>query len=386
MKKLLLLLSFFALFFLVVATPLTYAATKPATSSLLTKNETVNHDYLVAKDNVTISGTVNGDVYAAGGNLNIDGTINGDLLVAGGNITISGVVKNDVRVAGGDITFTNAKVGGNVTALGGQIDIDDTTSIAGSLTGTGGKYKVMGHIGKGVTLGAGQATFGNSIGGDVNAGVGQLSFLPKAQVSGNVNYWSDNEASFAGSASVSGTVKQYPPNNNHVNSRAITTGILGTIFFVKIADILVLLIVGLLLFALFPIYFKNASVYITTHFWMAALIGLIAIIITPIIIGLLFFTVIGIPLAIFLMVVYLFALWIARIFPILAIGQFVFTKSGRKTNPGWAYVVGLVIFIILELIPIVSTITDILVLLTGFGTLLSLKRNYYTNLRTKKLI
>jgi hypothetical protein len=244
----------------------------------------------------------------------------------------------------------------------------------------------MGHIGKGVTIAGGQAIFGDSIGGDVNAGVGQLSFLPKAQVLGNVMYWSDNKASFAGSASVSGTVKQYPPTNNQVNSKAITAGILGTIFFVKIADILVLLVVGLLLFALFPIYFKNASAYTTTHFWMAALIGLIAIIITPIIIGLLFFTVIGIPLAIFLLVVYLFALWIARIFPILVLGQFVFSKTGNKANNGWAYVVGLVIFIILELIPIVSTITDILVLLTGFGTLLSLKKDYYTKLRTKKLI
>jgi cytoskeletal protein CcmA (bactofilin family) len=387
MKKILFITLGFLTLLTVIFTPAALAQQKQKTESILPKNAVINQDYLTAKDNVRISGTVNGDVYAAGGNIDVDGTINGDLLVAGGNITITGVVKNDIRVAGGDITITNAKVGGSVTAVGGQIEIDKSTTIAGSLVGTGGRYKLLGPIGKGVTLAGGQAIFGNSVGGNVMAGIGQLSFLPNTNVNGNVYYWSDNKAQFSGTASVSGAVKQYPPsNNNRDNSKAITAGILGTLFLIKLTDIIALLIVGLLLIALLPVYSQNAAAFISSHFVLSLLVGFLGIIITPVIIMLLVFTVIGIPLGILLLILFLATLWFARIFALLALGKFVMGKINSRTGNGWALVAGVIIYCILQIIPIVSFFTDILVALSGFGTFLTLKRNYYTNLRKKKLI
>lgn len=382
MKKVLLFIFSFLLF-LVLPLPLFAQQIK---QTVLLKNQTINRDYLVANNNVRISGTINGDAYAAGGNITVDGTVNGDLIASGGNILITGVVKNDVRVAGGNVTFSHAIIGGNITTLGGQILVDSSSQISGSMVGAGGEINILAPIGKGATLGGGQVNIANTINGDVTAGVGQLSFGNDSKVNGNVAYWSNNRAILSEGATISGSIKQYlPPQQNNKNAQK-TAAVIGSLFVIKLTDIIVLLIMGLLVVALLPIYTKTSTDIVESHFWMGFLIGLIGIIITPIVILFIMFTIIGIPLGLFIFVAYLFILWFARIFPIIALGNFVLSKSGKKKNNGWALLLGVVIYIILELIPFVSFFAEAFVVVAGFGTYLISTKTYYNSLRTKKII
>src|SRR3990170_1195991 len=211
---------------------------------LVPKGEVVEGDYFAAGERVTIAGTVNGDAYVAGGNVIVEGEINGDLIAAGGTVNVRGKVAQDVRIAGGQVAVSG-DVGGNVTLVGGSLEVSDFAKIAGSLVSAGGNLSVFAPIGKGATIGVGAATFGNTVNGDVTAGVGELTLTPNAKVAGHLNYWSENDAQIQQGAEISGkTVHNYPQKKEREESAKALGGLLG-IF--KIASFLAALIIGAIL-------------------------------------------------------------------------------------------------------------------------------------------
>lgn len=386
MKKLILVFSVFLLISILLVKPI-FAQQPTPKISILAKDEVINKDYLASGNTVTISGTVNGDVYAAGGTVDIDGTVNGDVIAAGGNILITGNVKNDVRVAGGNITISGAKIGGNVTLLGGQILITNPTQLSGSIVGAGGSFSILSPVGKGITIAGGQINIANTVDGDVTAGVRSLTFENGAHVSGKVSYWSNEKANVMTGATISGTIQQFlPPQPTNRTPQHTFRDVIEAALIFRTADLLVLLIVGLLLISLLPVYTQTSLEYITKNFWMALIVGLIASIVTPAIIIILLVTLIGIPLAIVLLVMFVFCLWLARIFALIAIGRFILAKTNNKTGNNWSFIVGLFVYFVLNFIPIVSNITHVAVVLSGLGTFIMMKKNYFTMLRTKKLI
>lgn len=357
---------------------------------VLQKSEVINHDYFGGGERVEIAGTVNGDAYVGGGTVIVDGTINGDLLAGGGNITISGTINGDVRTAGGNIIFSQANISGNTTIGGGQITIDKSTVIHGSVVAGGGSIQIFAPIGRGATIGGGTVLIGNLINGDVLAGVGELTMSSDAKINGNLTYWSEDKAVISQGATISGTTKhEIPPKEDRkAYSVGKTAGAaaLGILFILKLVDFTWLLVIGLALVLLVPNYMTRSSEYTRKNFGWALLIGLIAVIILPVIGLILFVTLVGIPAALILFFIFILTLWIARILAIFALGQFVMLKMGGSKSQGWIYIAGLAIYFVLSLIPVINFITDMIITLAGIGTLIAMKKEYYTELRKKKII
>jgi hypothetical protein len=356
---------------------------------VLPASETVDHDYFGAGENVTVSGVVNGDAYVAGGTVVIDGTINGDLLTAGGTVTIAGNIQGDVRTAGGNISVSGAEIGGNVTAGGGQITIDRSTVIQGSIVGGGGSMQIFAPIGRGATVGGGTVLLANKIGGDVTAGTGQLTLSSGAEISGNLTYWSENKASISEGATISGTIKQeIPPKDKdgEAAAKGIVAAFVGLALFFKISEIAATVIIGVIVLLLFPVFVQKSSEVARGRFWTALLVGFFAVILIPTAGVILLITIFGIPLAILLFIFFVIELWVAKLFSMVAIGDAVLTRTKTKVHPVVAFVLGLIIFELLSLIPVIGWILQIAAVLTGFGSLLILKREYYLTLRSKKQI
>ncbi len=96
-------------------------------------------------------------------------------------------------------------------------------------------------------------------------------------------------------------------------------------------------------------------------------------------------TLFGISLAINLLWVYLFILFLAQIIASLWIGQLVCKVFNRKDQTGWVFLVGLVVYGLLTLIPFIGGLLSFIATLLGLGaTVISLK-SYYRELRDKKL-
>lgn len=371
----------------IVSVPLTVYAESNTSHIVLAKNETVNKDYFAAGNTVTLSGTVNGDAYVAGRNVIVEGTVNGDLLAAGGTVTIRGKVTQDVRVAGGQIIVTG-DIGRNLTTVGGSVTITDNAKVNGSLVTGAGNLSVFAPIGKEANIGAGHATLGNTIHGNVQAGVGQLTLLPSSNVTGNLTYWSDKNALIDPEASVSGTTTHhYPPNqHNEQREKAVKTAFAGISVGFTIFSFLAALVVGLLLITFAPIYTEESAKLILKKPLLTLGIGFLSIVLFPFLFLLLLITIIGIPLDLLLLAGFLMLLYLAKIIVGLAIGQKVFSYLDQKVALPWIFIVGLIIYYVLSLIPLLGFIFWIIAGLMGLGALVLQKKYMYTNFRKKNLL
>lgn len=352
----------------------------------LATDEKVNKDYFAGGDEIQVSGTVNGDAYIGGGQVRIDGTVNGDLLVAGGDVNISGTVTQDIRVVGGQVTFSG-KVGSNLTVAGGNIVITDAAEIDGNLVIGAGNVEVGGTVAGDLTAGAGNLVISGKVGGGITAGVGQLSLASKAQIGGNLTYWSDTEARIDDKDSVAGSIDYHKtPGVAKRRMERMKVPAVRARYAGKIYSFVTSLLVGLLLLHFYPKYVEETRATLRKRPLAALTVGFLALFFTPIIAVFLLITVIGIPLSLILLVAYGLYLYLAKIFIAFFLGVIILEKASQKTKPAWAFVLGLIVYYLLTLIVVVKGIVIFFSLLFGLGTSLITCRQTYLAARKKGVI
>ncbi len=353
---------------------------------ILPKGEVVDKDYFATGDTITLSGVVNGDAYLFAGSIVVEGEINGDLIAAGGQVTIRGKVSDDVRVAGGQVTISST-IGRNLTFAGGNVDLTDAARVEGSVVGAGGNVSVFAPIGKGAKFGAGNLTLGSSIGGDVEAGVGLLTLTSKADVSGDITYWSNTDANVhKGAKLTGGLTKNTPPKGFSVSPAKVLSVATGVNIFFQIMALISSFVIGFLLIRFFPNSTKTVLAALEKRPWASLGIGLLTLILTPIIIVLLLIIILTIPIALILLAAYLVALYLTRIYISYFIGKKLFYQFTKKEYNYWALLVGLVIFAIISLIPIIGGILVFLSVLFGLGAIFFKLKDLYSSSREKNIL
>ena len=346
----------------------------------LQKSETINQDYFTTGGTVVVSGTVNGDVYAAGGNILINGNVNGDVLAAGGNVTVTGTVSGNVRVVGGQLVVAGT-VGKNVSMAGGNVTIEDPAKIAGSLTAAGGAISILAPIGKGVTVGGNQVTIDTSIGGDVNAGVQKLDVTSGSHIAGSLNYWSATRSTIANNVAVKGVMYHQVQMKPQEQQKAASAVFSGFGIFWGLISLISSFIIGLLLLWLVPKYMDSLSDIVVKKLGTSLGIGILGLILTPVIFIFLLLTLIGIPLAIILLLGFIIFVLVNKIFISYTIG--------RKLLPAQKTLglfIGLVIYSVISIIPILGGIWDFVALCVGLGAFMMMKKIVYTEAKSKKII
>ena len=368
-------------------------ASEKVKTIVVPQNQTIDNDYFGIAERVEVNGTINGDAYVAGGVVIINGVINGDLLTAGGMVTISGEIKGDVRAAGGNVQVTGADIGGNLTLGGGSANIDKSSNINGSIVIGAGNLQIFAPIGKGATIGGGSVLLANSIGSSVKAASEDLSLSSNAKIDGDLTYWSENDVNLSEGATVSGTITKQLPKDTKIEkadadfAKGVATALAGLFIAIKLLDLFWLAIIGLLIVILFPTFSSKTADYASKKAGWALLFGFLTLILMPIIGMLLFATLVGIPIALLLLFVFMIVFWVGRVFAIYALGRFILGKISKKNDSKpLAYLLGLLIYFILCLIPVIGFITSVIVSLAGVGALLATKKGEYTQLRKKNLI
>lgn len=349
------------------------------------KGETVQGDFFAFGETVEISGTVNGDVYTAGGQVSVDGTVNGDLLAAGGTISISGRVDQDVRAAGGQLTISG-EVGGNITLGAGNVELTEDAKVGGSILAGVGNLRLASPVGGSVRLGAGNVNISNKIDGNVNVAAEDIRIASNAKIGGYLTYWSDKDASIDENAEVVGEVTKKAPADVSKSSENFFGAFAGFSLFGALVSLVSTFIVGLILIRFFPVFNKNVVANLTKTPWISLGAGFLALILVPIAAFILMITIVGIPLGLILMVLYVVALYLARIFVIYWIGSTIFARMGGKTHELWALIVGLIVYYLITLIPVLGGLVTFSVLLFGLGAAILAERDLYTTARKKDIV
>lgn len=312
------------------------------------------------------------DVYIAANSARIDGRIEGDLLIASGDIAIGGVVTGDVfAITHGRIEVTGT-VEGSVRALSRELAVPGT--IGGDIAVASGTIGVPGEVGGDVLLVAGSAAITGSVGrdvlgrvldceldgtvgGDVDISVRSLRVGPRAEVGGDLLYRADRDAAISGGASVAGQFERLPSRATFV----VRVWLIG----VTILSFLAFVITGMVLFLVFRSTMARATGLVRTETWRTFWIGFLAVIGLPLVSILFLFTVVGAPVGVLVMVLWLLGLAFAPVPAVTAGGDLLLRGRGGVFG---AFIVGAVVWRFgIWLIPLVGVLLYTAALMAGTG-------------------
>lgn len=322
-------------------------------------------DVYAAGGTVDVLATVDGDVVLAGGRVTVGERVKGDVMAAGGVVNVRADIADDVRLAGGDVLLSGA-VGDDVIAVGGNVTLAPDAKVSGRAWLSGGRIEVAGTVDGELAAAGGRIVLSGRIGGDVDLTGHAISILDSAIIEGNLVYRSPREAEIAAGAQIRGTTRYEPIERSIKPIVAAAAGM-------SILVLLSLIVTGGALFLVFPRFIEAAVASIRSEPWKTLGLGLAVFAATPVVIGLLFMTVIGWLPAIVIGALYLILLLAGFLTGAFYIGDVGFGLARRDAvslvRRLGSFVAALVVILLLALVPLLGVLLLFAPLLLGLGAL-----------------
>lgn len=210
--------------------------------------------------------------------------------------------------------------------------------------------------------------------GDVELSGRTISILDSAIINGDLVYRSPRAADIAGGAQIRGTVTYEPVERPMAAFVAALVGL-------GILVLLSLIVTGSALFLLFPRFMANALKTIPAEPWKCLGLGLAVFAATPVVISVLFLTVIGWLPAIIIGALYMILLLAGFLTGTFYVGDlgWQLLRRGEMSTAGrlWSFVAALILLVLLSLVPLLGALLLFAIMLLGVGVLkLGLFRAY----------
>jgi cytoskeletal protein CcmA (bactofilin family) len=325
-------------------------------------------DRFAAGSSVTIDQPVPGDLFAAGGAIDVDEAVGGDAVIAGGTIRVGAPVGQDLYLSGGRLNVA-APVTRNARIAGGDVQIGPKARIAGNVSVAGGEIRIEGPIGGYLQVGAGHVYLDSTVAGDVHVGAGSVELGPNARVAGRLRYASRKELEKSPQAQVQGGIERMPLPQR---GRKAGEHAGGAFHWIWSAGLIVL---AAFLTALFPNLGLGTAATVRTRWPWSLLVGFIALVCIPAGIVIAMITVVGIPLALTALALYLALLILGYAASGSAAGLAVLQRwqparaSQRLVRVLFA-ALGMLVVVLLASIPWVGGLVVVAAMLLGVGALL----------------
>jgi hypothetical protein len=212
------------------------------------------------------------------------------------------------------------------------------------------------------------------VNGDATLEGGEIGILDGAVINGNLLYRSPQAAQIADGAVISGTVTHEPVEPRTGQIVAVVAGV-GLVLLTSLA------ITGVTWFMLFPRQVGATVTRIRTSPWPSLGLGLAFFAATPVVISVLFVTVVGWLPALVAGVLYLLLLlagFLAGIFYVASLAPGLPAQDGEpRTRWIVAFLIALPVVLLLGLIPLLGGLLLFALLLLGMGALvIGLYRQY----------
>jgi hypothetical protein len=249
--------------------------------------EVVNDDLYVGAQEFVLDGTVNGDLIVFAQAVTINGKVDGDLITAAQTVVVNGEVTGAIRMAGSVLQVgEKASIGKDIVGAGSSFENMEGSKIGRDLVFAGGQILLAGDVTRNVQVATGGFDLRGKVGGDVNAEVGDADdgraglppavFMPRTNVSvpnvqpglriassaavaGNLKYTQSKDVAIPAGV-VSGKVTRTEPSKDNTRPREETVAqkiVKWGLNFVR--DSITLILIGLLLLWLFPIFISSLS-------------------------------------------------------------------------------------------------------------------------------
>ena len=359
-----------------IAMCLLCAASAAAADGAHARENRVGSDVFIGGGSVTVHDPVGGDLFAAGGTVDVDAAVTGDAVAAGGKVRIGAEVAQSVYAAGGQVNV-NGKVARNLRVAGGQVELGPKAEVGGNVSAAGGHVRLYGAVRGHVQAAGGRLLIDGPIGGDVIATSGHVELGPQARIDGKLRYRCGDLHQDA-AAQVSGGIEQLAVWRGEAASRPLPSEApprrrgVGGIGWIWTAGLIVLAAAWL---ALAPGVSARLSRAVRERTGLSVLLGFVWLVCVPVLALLLLLTVIGIPLALFVVAVYFAVLPLAYVAAAVGLGDWALTRWQAARAALWRWRLGaaalaLVLLTALGHVPWLGVLLGFAVLLAGLGAFL----------------
>jgi len=355
----------------------------------------VKGDLYIAGGKVVLEETVQGDVAAAGCSILINEDVEQDLLAAGGNIIVNGRVGDDIRAAAGDITIFSG-VGGDLIVFGGSVTVARRATVEGDLVAAGGHIILNGTVKGDVRVAGGDVVFNGTVLGnsvfhvadrlDLNGEIqGKTTFSSNdvvlgssASFGGDIEYWTQTGTLDFSDVALSGEAlfnpdlepeSKLPPEIKF--SRKHAAGFLGLWFlFTLLTGALTMFV-----FLLLPKRWYTLAVgSLRDGFWRSFGLGLLYFILTPIIAFILMATLVGIPLGLLILSLFLFSLVFSKVISAIVLARWIERKRFGQWGKAAMFFLSLLLFALLKLltlVPVIGWVALLILISAVYGSILT---------------
>lgn len=244
---------------------------------------------------ITLSGAAEHDVHVLGGTVTVNAPVAEDLTIVGGSVQVHTEIADDMRVLGGEVTL-GGTVKGDVAVVGGILTILSTAKVEGDVLFFGGSLVIEGDVAGTVHGVAESVRINATIGGDVEVTAPQgLTLHDQAAVRGDITYQSMRELSRSQNAVVDGEIQQRDMEEEGDEGSARTLYLFALASLFMAGSLFFIARSGVERFA------RESFVRIGHN----GLIGLATFLVLPFVSAVLFVSVVGIPLGVLVILMYL---------------------------------------------------------------------------------
>lgn len=330
--------------------------------------------FAAEKLNVTAKST--DDIFAAGRDVTIDGAQADHMIVAGGDVIITSAAFRDLILAGGDVDLISGSATDDVVAAGGDLTIRSDFKIGGSAVLAGRDVTIDTPIGAELRAAAARLRLNADVKGDAYLAGDDVVVGPGVHIGGDLRHRA-RKIEISPSAVVDGEIIALEPaapvDIEEIGVKAAAALAVFVLAFLIGAAILMVVIPLAL-----PGLMNNAAAMIRAKPFTALGIGVLVVIATPAVIAFLFMTVLGLPLALMIAVLYAAAAPVAFAAVIYFIGmegRRVIAK-GASGDPGagarliWSAVAA-GLFLLIVLIPFLGGVVCFIGYLFGMGAVMT---------------
>jgi cytoskeletal protein CcmA (bactofilin family) len=328
------------------------------------QNQSVDGNFYGVGSAVVLSGVVKGDAVMIGGNVTVNGSIIDDLLVIGGAVNMSASGTKDVRIVGGDVTISKP-IMGDLVVVGGRVTILSTASVKGDVLLYGEDATIDGDVGGQVLGNIRTLRVNSAVGGGVDVTTTGLTLGDQANVTGDVQYASQNGVVRSPNAVVTGKVMQGTIGVTAANDTATLAREVATLFFIS-------LFATLCMYLIARRFVEDMARLTIRKFGFKTLVGFATFAIAPITIGILFVSMLGILVGVielaFLIVLSVVSLVLMNAVFGALIAKYMFKKN-QLTVP--FIIAGAAVTQICLLIPYVGMVALVFAFLATAGALVT---------------
>jgi cytoskeletal protein CcmA (bactofilin family) len=319
-------------------------------------------DHSAAGCPVRVDKPVQGDVFLAGCSIDVEGAVDGDALVAGGTVRLGAPIGQSLYAAGGQL-FVNANVARNARIAGGQVALGSRSQVAGNVVVAGGNVRIEGAVKGYVRAAGGRVLINGPVDGDVVATAGKVELGPNARIGGQLRYASREEIKRDAAAHVQGGVQRMQVPDQAERSVGRRGGWVWSIGLMLIAAALV---------GAFPGFYARVAETLRARGWMSLLLGFVALVCIPVAALIMMFTLIGVPLALLAIALYLALLLVGYVSTGIGLGAWVLARlKADRAEAKWrrigAAVLGVLAISLLGRLPYAGGFVVFAALLIGLG-------------------